>query len=113
MRSCRRGAIATKIFKRWQGKYEAIGDVRGPGLFIGIELVKNRTTKERATAEATKIAAIALEMGGIFSTSHGASKEPGGNVVKFKPPMTIEESVMKKGIGILDDAFAQVLGGAS
>jgi 4-aminobutyrate aminotransferase/(S)-3-amino-2-methylpropionate transaminase len=112
-RSAKLGAIATKIFKQWQSKYEAIGDVRGPGLFIGLELVKNKVTKERATEEATKIAAEALEMGGIFSTSHGASQQPGGNVVKFKPPMTIEEDLMKKGIDILDDAFTQVLGRAT
>jgi 4-aminobutyrate aminotransferase-like enzyme len=112
-RSAKLGAIATKIFKRWQGKYEAIGDVRGPGLFIGVELVKNRITKERATEEATKIAAEALAMGAIFSTSHGATKEPGGNVIKFKPPMTIDEATMKRGIGILEDAFDSVLGRAS
>ncbi len=112
-RSAKMGAIATRIFKRWQSKYEAIGEVRGPGLFIGIELVKDRKTKEMAIAEATRIAALGLELGGIFSTSHGASKVPGGNVIKFKPPMTIEEDVMRRGIDILDDAFSQVLGGAS
>ena len=42
------GNYITKRLKQLQKKYELIGDIRGPGLMIGIELVKNRKTKEHA-----------------------------------------------------------------
>lgn len=60
-----------------------IGDVRGSGLFIGIELVKDRITKEPAIEEAKKAQSKALEKGLIIS--RGGL----GNVLKIKPPLVI------------------------
>ena len=72
-----------------QNRYEAIGDIRGPGLMIGIELVKNRKTKEMANDVCHAIIKESVNEGVIF----GESKFKGmGNVLKIKPPLVIDES---------------------
>jgi len=85
----RMGEYFTKRLKELQDKYEIIGDIRGPGLMIGIELVKNRKTKEPANDITHQIVKEAIEDGVIF----GESKFVGlGNVLKIKPPLVITES---------------------
>ena len=88
-RAQKMGAYFTKQLKMLQDKYEAIGDIRGPGLMIGIELVKNRKTREIANDLCHAIVKEAVNDGVIF----GESKFKGmGNVLKIKPPLVINES---------------------
>jgi 4-aminobutyrate aminotransferase/4-aminobutyrate aminotransferase/(S)-3-amino-2-methylpropionate transaminase len=85
-----------------QQTYELIGDVRAIGLFIGIELVKDRTTKEPARKEAEQFIAEGLKRGVIF----GESKYLGlGNVVKIKPPLVITESEAEKVMQVFEDVL--------
>ena len=62
--------------------FEIIGDVRGPGLFIGIELVKNRQSKNPATVQASYFANRMRDKGILMSTDG-----PYNNVLKIKPPV--------------------------
>jgi 4-aminobutyrate aminotransferase-like enzyme len=62
--------------------FQIIGDVRGPGLFIGFELVKNRLTKEPATEQANYFANRMRDKGILMSTDG-----PYDNVLKIKPPV--------------------------
>jgi len=83
------GKYFTNRLKELQNKYEIIGDIRGPGLMIGIELVKDRNTKEPASDITHNIVKEAINDGVIF----GESKFMGlGNVLKIKPPLVITES---------------------
>jgi len=59
-----------------------IGDVRGQGLFIGVELVRNRETREPAAAEATELVNRMKDRGILLSTDG-----PCHNVIKVKPPL--------------------------
>jgi 4-aminobutyrate aminotransferase-like enzyme len=77
------GAQATERFQQMARKYEVIGDVRGPGLFIGVDFVEDRTSKAPATAACRKAWEFALDHGLI--TQFGGM---GSNVLKFKPPLT-------------------------
>jgi 4-aminobutyrate aminotransferase-like enzyme len=87
------GRQITDQLREWQGQYELIGDVRGPGLMIGFELVKDRQTKEPAREEAHRFASEAMKRGVIL----GESKYLGlGNVVKIKPPLVISDSQVEK-----------------
>lgn len=87
---------------RMKQKYELIGDVRGSGLMIGIELVKDRLTKEPATEETARFVAEGLKEGILF----GSSKYRGlGNVVKIKPPAVITDSQVEKVL----EVFAKIL----
>ena len=65
-----------------QSKHKAIGDVRGLGLFLGVELVTNRETKEPAAGLATKIVEDMKERGILISVDG-----PLKNVLKIKPPL--------------------------
>lgn len=81
-------------------KYRIVGDVRGPGLFLGMELVRDRETKEPATDEAVAIFRQGLDRGILLP----ASAIPGyGNVLKFKPPLTVTEEEIHRGCDILED----------
>ena len=66
-------------------RHQVIGDVRGSGLFLGIELVRNRKTLEPADAEASAIVNAMRERGILLSTDG-----PLHNVIKIKPPMVLD-----------------------
>jgi 4-aminobutyrate aminotransferase-like enzyme len=80
------GARARARFDALRDRYECIGDVRGPGLFIGIDLVVDRETREPATAAAAQAFDHALDIG--LLTWFGGT---GANVLKLKPPLTTSD----------------------
>jgi len=63
-------------------RHRLIGDVRGSGLFLGVELVRDRTTLEPATEEASFVVNRLRERGGLIGTDG-----PYHNVLKIRPPM--------------------------
>jgi len=81
---------AEKIGKFWyenlkalQDKHPIIGDIRGKGIFIGVELVKDRKTKERASQEALQVLRQCQERGVLFAISN----KPGlGTSSRLSPP---------------------------
>jgi taurine--2-oxoglutarate transaminase len=87
--------------------HPSIGDVRGLGCFWGVELVKNRETREmlvpfnasgEAAAPVARMAKAALERG-LYLMTHW-------NVIMVVPPLTITREEVDEGIAILDDALA-------
>jgi 2,2-dialkylglycine decarboxylase (pyruvate) len=83
-------------------RHELIGDVRGSGLLIGIELVRDRDTKEPALTEGLEIERLCLEDGLIFSTRRG------GAVLRFAPPATTTTSQLDQAVEILERALDRV-----
>ncbi len=93
------GTYFTGRLKELQEKYEMIGDIRGPGLMIGIELVKDRKTKQPANDVCHSIVKEAVEHGVIF----GESKFKGlGNVLKIKPPLVISEAQANRVVEVFE-----------
>jgi 4-aminobutyrate aminotransferase-like enzyme len=91
--------------KNLQEKYEIIGDVRGPGLAIGVELVKDRDTKEPAVKEANRMVRLGLEEGVML----GISKYRGlGNVIKIKPPLVISDEEVEKVLSVFEECIKEV-----
>ena len=104
-RATKMGAIITRGLRELQDRYELIGDIRGPGLMIGVELVKNRTTKAPAREETSQFVKEGLKRGVIF----GESKYLGlGNIVKIKPPLVISEDQVNKTLEVFEDILRQV-----
>lgn len=77
------GEQATAFFRKLAARFDVIGDVRGPGLFIGVDYVEDRRTRAPATATCRRAWDWAIEHGLI--TQFGGM---GVNVYKFKPPLT-------------------------
>lgn len=82
-------------------KHAIIGDVRGHGLFIGAELVKNRTTLEPALPEIDLVVEYIRNRGYLLSTDG-----PLHNVLKIKPPLTFNKTNADELLVLLDEALA-------
>lgn len=91
-------------FRRLAERFDVVGDVRGLGAMVAIELVKDRTTKEPAKDIASKIAQTAMANGAIFPTA-GLQ----GNVLRVLVSFVITDAEIDEGMDILEDAFATVL----
>ena len=97
------GATLTQGLLDLQSRYPQIGDVRGPGLFIGVEMVKDPESKEPAPIEARRIVEEAWNRGVILAT---ASALP--NVIKIKPPLIIQEPEISFVLDVLADCLKVV-----
>jgi 4-aminobutyrate aminotransferase len=82
-------------------QYPIIGDVRGRGLMIGVELVKDRTTKERAIAERNHVVQEMFKRGVLVL---GA----GPNAVRFAPPLVITTAEADAIVGVFEEAIKVV-----
>jgi taurine--2-oxoglutarate transaminase len=90
-------------------RHESIGEVRGKGLFWGIELVRDRETREplvpfnasgEAFAPVAKLMKAAMERG-LYLMTHW-------NVIIVAPPLTITREELDEGLGVLDEVLGQV-----
>jgi 2,2-dialkylglycine decarboxylase (pyruvate) len=86
-----------------QQRFAMIGDIRGRGCLQGIELVRDRASKEPANTEADEIFRLAMKEGLLFSV-RGAH----GNVVRFVPPVTTSEAQIDQATDIIERALSQV-----
>jgi 4-aminobutyrate aminotransferase-like enzyme len=99
------GQYATAALKGLQTQHPLIGDVRCPGLLIGVELVRDRTTKEPATEEALEVYRRSMELGVIFGTTKYAGL---GNVVKFKPPLCVTRQEVDTALTVFDRVLTEI-----
>ena len=90
--------------KELQVKHDIIGDVRGRGLFLGFELVKDRETKEPAAEEAARIVDMMRDRGVLLSTDG-----PHHNVIKIKPPMVLSKEDVDMTLHLLNESLKQSL----
>jgi len=90
-------------FRKLQAKHEIIGDVRGLGLMTGIELVKDRTTKEPATEATARVFERAKDLGLLIGKGGFF-----GNVLRIKPPMCITRADIDFLCEVLDVALGEV-----
>jgi 4-aminobutyrate aminotransferase-like enzyme/Ser/Thr protein kinase RdoA (MazF antagonist) len=84
-------------------RHELIGDVRGRGLFLGIEFVRDRASQEPAAEEASVIVNAMRDRGVLLSTDG-----PRHNVIKIKPPMVIERDDVDMTMRLLDDVLYDI-----
>ena len=97
-----RGEQLMAALRRVQEKIEVVGDVRGKGLMIGIELVKDRKSKEPA-ADLAKATRNRLRERGILIGAGGAY----GNVVRLQPPLCINSEECERVTAELENALSQ------
>jgi 4-aminobutyrate aminotransferase len=102
------GAFILDRLNKMSKEHESIGDVRGKGLMIGVEFVKDRETKEPAPEECRKICYRAWEKGLIINY-YGRRK----NVLRITPALTMTQEVAEKALEIIDGAIQDVESGVA
>jgi len=104
--AARVGGYLLSRLRELQGRHNLIGDVRGLGMMLGLETVRDHATKEPADLEMAKIVMRAFELGlivfygGIYS-----------NVMEITPPLIMTEAEVDEGVAILDQAIGEVEAG--
>lgn len=97
------GQRVLDTLETWRGTHTLVGDVRGKGLMLGIELVTDREAKTPAPDEAKRVqeecrkAGLLVGCGGFY-----------GNVVRFQPPLVISLAQAERALDILDTALTRV-----
>ena len=97
------GKKIVSLLDSWEEKYNIIGDVRYLGAMIGLELVRNRNTKEPAADETKKVIALCREQG-LLMLSCGTYS----NVLRILAPLVITDVQLEKGMAILENAIKKV-----
>jgi alanine-glyoxylate transaminase / (R)-3-amino-2-methylpropionate-pyruvate transaminase len=91
--------------RRLQERHSLVGDVRGMGLMLGVELVTDRTSRAPATRETLEVLEAAREMGVLIGKG-GLD----GNVLRIKPPLCITAEDVDFALDVLDRAIARATG---
>jgi len=106
------GKYITSKLKQLQQKYDIIGDIRCPGLMIGIELIKNPETKEPANALCADLIEEAMNQGVIFGHMAPISSDSGKlfrNVCKIKPPLIISRDDSDHILEVFESALEEAM----
>ncbi|MDG6977486.1 MAG: acetyl ornithine aminotransferase family protein [Nitrososphaerota archaeon] len=101
----RMGRVAMKRLEEMKERYEVVGDVRGKGLFIGVEVVKSKKTKRRGIEEAQAVTAECFKRGLILITA-------GMNTLRVIPPLNVSREELDDGLDVIEKVLGQVNSGA-
>ena len=97
-----RGRAAVRGCARWRERYDIIGDVRGRGAMVAIELVHPGTHEPDLSAR--RPVAKRLPRQGVVVLTAGTY----GNVLRLLPPLVISDALLDEGLTIIEEAFAQL-----
>jgi 4-aminobutyrate aminotransferase len=89
-----------KRVEGWKQTHPLVGDVRGRGLMIGIELVKDKSIREPAAGERNRVVTLAFERGLMVLGC-------GENSLRLMPPLIVKEEEAAVALDILEDALSQ------
>jgi 4-aminobutyrate aminotransferase-like enzyme len=98
-RSAHLGEILLKRMKEMETMYPIIGEARGLGCLLGIELVKDKTTKEPFEEAGKRVYQKAFQKGLAWI--------PAGNILRMSPPMIMEDEIALKGLAIIEEAICE------
>lgn len=101
------GQTVLARFQALQQRYELIGEVRGKGPMLALELVRDRNTKEPATEEAKKLTALCYQKGLVLISCGNY-----GNVLRVLMPLVITPAELERGLAILEESFQELNQGA-
>ncbi|HVY12491.1 MAG TPA: acetyl ornithine aminotransferase family protein [Alphaproteobacteria bacterium] len=99
--AARVGALIKERLEGWKKTHPLVGDVRGRGLMIGVELVKNKTTREPAAELRNRVELVAFEKGLLVLGC-------GETTLRLCPPLILTEEEATVAIDILEEALTEV-----
>jgi 4-aminobutyrate aminotransferase len=97
----KQGEYMMRIFYEWKDKYEIVGDVRGKGLMIGIELVKGKKTKTFGQEEAGEVMSRAWKRGVLLITA-------GKSTLRIVPPLTVTRELVEEALIVIEACIKEV-----
>lgn len=98
-RSQHLGELALKRMRQMLSEHKIIGDVRAKGCLMGIELVKDRTTKEPFDEAGKRVYQKAFQKGLAWI--------PAGHILRMSPPVIMEDEALLKGLDMIDEAIGE------
>jgi 4-aminobutyrate aminotransferase/(S)-3-amino-2-methylpropionate transaminase len=101
--SAKKGEYLVKRFNELKEKHRLIGDVRGRGLMVGVELVKDKKTKEPAVEETNRLKEKMRNRGILVGT--GGVK---ACVIRFQPPLVITLDELDKAVTVMDEELEKI-----
>jgi 4-aminobutyrate aminotransferase/(S)-3-amino-2-methylpropionate transaminase len=87
--------------RQLQERHPIVGDVRGSGMLLALELVVDRQTKEKLPPPLVRRLLVGLARRGVLVAG-------GGHVLRITPPLVISETLARRGVGLLDQALSEV-----
>lgn len=99
--AARVGEILLQELRALQEKYPFIGDVRGVGLLVGLDLVRDRRTKEPLPAEITEWIFSSALRKGLLAMAYFSR-------VRINPPLILSEAEARAGVAVLDEVFGEL-----
>lgn len=93
------GDVALKRMNEMMGRHKILGDVRGKGCLLGLELVKDRETKEPFEEAGRMVYQKAF--------AKGLAWVPSGHILRLSPPIIMEDDMLLKGFDIIEDALSE------
>lgn len=100
------GAFLAAGLRQLAARHEIIGDVRGAGLFVGVELVKDRAGKEPATEEAARLVNGLRERRVLISAAG-----PHANILKIRPPLVFRQEHAEQFLEAVDAVLGEIADG--
>ncbi|MFX1559252.1 MAG: aspartate aminotransferase family protein [Promethearchaeota archaeon] len=97
------GAHLKKNLEELKEDHKIIGEVRGQGMMLGVELVRDQKTKEPAVQEILEVMEVCREKGLLIGKG-GLDN----NVIRVQPPLELTDEQIDQACGILDEAFTEV-----
>jgi 4-aminobutyrate aminotransferase-like enzyme len=98
-RSRHLGELALRRMERMKAEHRIVGDVRAKGCLMGIELVKDKTTKEPFDRAGVLVYQKAF--------ARGLAWIPAGHILRMSPPVVMEDDVLLKGLDLIDEAIGE------
>jgi len=93
------GDVANKRMKKMLGEHKIVGDVRAKGCLMGIELVKDKATKEPLNEAGELVYKKAF--------AKGLAWIPAGHILRMSPPIVMDEATLLKGLDMIDEAIGE------
>ena len=101
------GSYMKGILLDLQQRHECIGDVRGRGLLLGVELVEDRHSKTPAHELGAEVGRRCIELGACLNIA----RQPGANIFRIAPPLTVARAQIDTAMDILDRALTECAAG--